>query len=46
MELKNIVIFLIFYLFINSANAELVKPDEKLGPYDVVKNTIKCIKKK
>ena len=45
MELKNIVIFLIFYLFINSANAELVKPDEKLGPYDVVKIQLNALKK-
>ena len=45
MELKNIVIFLIFYLFINSANAELVKPDKKLTPFDVVKIQLNALKK-
>ena len=37
MELKRIFISIFFLGFINSANAEMIKPAENLSAYDVIK---------
>ena len=44
MELKKILIFLIFILFVTQVKAELIKPSEKLDPYDVVKIQLEALK--
>ena len=45
MELKKISITIIFILFSIKVNAELVKPNHKLDPYDVVKIQLEALKK-
>ena len=37
MELKKIYLFIIVILFSNKLNSEIIIPNEKLLPYDVVK---------
>ena len=37
MELKKIIIFCIFIFYFGQLNAELIKPNKKFDPYDVVK---------
>ena len=44
MELKKILIFLFFILFTIAAKAELIKPNKKLEPYDVVKIQLEALK--
>jgi len=44
MELKKILIFLTFVLFFSPLSAELVKPNKKLDPYDVVKIQLEALK--
>ncbi len=44
MELKKILIFLFFILFTIVAKAELIKPNKKLEPYDVVKIQLEALK--
>ena len=46
MELKKISIILIVILFSSHVKAELVKPNTKLDPYDVVKIQLEALKKK
>mgnify|MGYP001300903023 FL=1 len=45
MELKKIAIILIITLFSSHVNAELIKPNEKLDPYDVIKIQLEALKK-
>ena len=45
MELKNIATILIIILFSSQVNAELIKPNEKLDPYDVIKIQLEALKK-
>ena len=45
MELKKISIIIIFILFSTKVNAELIKPNDKLDPYDVVKIQLEALKK-
>ena len=44
MELKKISIILIVILFSSHVKAELVKPNTKLDPYDVVKIQLEALK--
>ena len=44
MELKKILIILIVILFSSHVKAELVKPNTKLDPYDVVKIQLEALK--
>ena len=44
MELKKILIPVIFILFFNSLNADSIAPNEKLLPYDVVKIQLEALK--
>ena len=44
MELKKILIFLFFIFFTKSLTAEIVNPNEKLLPYDVVKIQLEALK--
>ena len=44
MELKKILIILVFVFFTKSLNAEIVNPNEKLLPYDVVKIQLEALK--
>ena len=44
MELKKIIFTLIFVLFSNTLNAELIKPNKTLSPYDVVEVQLKALK--
>ena len=44
MELKKILITIIFILFSNSLNADSITPNEKLLPYDVVKIQLEALK--
>ena len=44
MELKKILILLIFIFFTNSVYAELAKPNKKLEPFDVVKIQLEALK--
>ena len=37
MELKKIILAIFFLSFVNSANAEMIKPAENLSAYDVIK---------
>ena len=41
---KKFIISLIFVLFSSQLNAELVKPNKKLNPYDVVKIQLNALK--
>ena len=45
MELKKISIILIIILFSSQVNAELIKPNETLDPYDVIKIQLEALKK-
>ena len=44
MELKKIILTLIFVFFSNTLNAELLKPNKTLSPYDVVEVQLKALK--
>ena len=44
MELKKIYFFIIIILFSNKLNGEIVNPNEKLLPYDVVKIQLEALK--
>ncbi len=44
MELKKIILTLIFVFFSNTLNAELIKPNKTLSPYDVVEVQLKALK--
>lgn len=44
MELKKTLIFLMFLLYFSNLNADLIKPNEKLEPYDVVKIQLVALK--
>ena len=44
MELKKISIFIIFILFSTQVSAELIKPNIKFDPYDVVKIQLEALK--
>jgi len=44
MELKKILIILFFIFFTKTLSAEIVKPNEKLLPYDVVKIQLEALK--
>ena len=43
MELKKIILFFTLMLYFGPLNAELVKPSNKLDPYDVVKIQLKAL---
>ena len=45
MELKKIIVFFIFIFYFSSLNAELIKPNKQLDPYDVVKIQLEALKK-
>jgi hypothetical protein len=44
MELKKIFIFFLFINFASNLNAEILKPDNKFTPYDVVKIQLNALK--
>ena len=44
MELKKIIISSIFIFYFGHVNAELIKPNKKLDPYDVVKIQLVALK--
>ena len=44
MELKKILTFIIIFFVSTQANAELIKPNKKLDPYDVVKIQLEALK--
>ena len=44
MELKKIILSFIFIFYFSTLNAELIKPSNKLDPYDVVKIQLKALK--
>ena len=44
MELKRYIILFVFTFLTNSAYAELLKPNKKLKPYDVVKIQLEALK--
>ena len=44
MELKKIYLFIIIILFSNKLNSEIINPNEKLLPYDVVKIQLEALK--
>ena len=44
MELKKILFFFIIVLHSNNLNAELIKPNKNLDPYDVVKIQLEALK--
>ena len=44
MELKRYIILFVFTFLTNSAYAELLKPNKKLEPYDVVKIQLEALK--
>ena len=44
MELKKIYLFIIVILFSNKLNSEIINPNEKLLPYDVVKIQLEALK--
>ena len=44
MELKKIILFFILIFYFGPLNAELIKPSNKLDPYDVVKIQLKALK--
>ena len=44
MELKKIIVFFIFIFYFSSLNAELIKPNKQLDPYDVVKIQLIALK--
>ena len=44
MELKKIYLFIIVILFSNKLNSEIINPNKKLLPYDVVKIQLEALK--
>ena len=44
MELKKIYLFIILIFFSNKLNSEIINPNEKLLPYDVVKIQLEALK--
>ena len=44
MELKKIILTIFFLSFVNSANAEMIKPAENLSAYDVIKIQLNALK--
>ena len=44
MELKKVILTCIFVLFFNQLNAELIKPNEKFDPYEVIKIQLDALK--
>ena len=44
MELKKIFIFFLFINFASNLNAEILKPDNKFTPYDVVKIQLNALR--
>ena len=44
MELKKIILTIFLVSFINSANAEIIKPAENLSAYDVIKIQLNALK--
>ena len=44
MELKKICFFIIIILFSSKLSGEIIKPNEKLLPYDVVKIQLEALK--
>ena len=44
MELKKIYLFIIVILFSNKLNSEIINPNEKLLPYDVIKIQLEALK--
>ena len=44
MELKKIYLFIIIIFFTNKLNSEIINPNEKLLPYDVVKIQLEALK--
>ena len=44
MELKKIYLFIIVIFFSNKLNSEIINPNEKLLPYDVVKIQLEALK--
>ena len=44
MELKKIYFFIIIILFNSELNGEIINPNEKLLPYDVVKIQLEALK--
>ena len=44
MELKKIILAIFFLGFVNSANAEMIKPAENLSAYDVIKIQLDALK--
>ena len=44
MELKKILITIVFVLFSSSTNSETIAPNEKLLPYDVIKIQLEALK--
>ena len=44
MELKKVFLFIIIILFSNKLNTEIVNPNEKLLPFDVVKIQLEALK--
>ena len=44
MELKKLILFFIIFLFSNNLNADLINPNTKLDPYDVVKIQLNALK--
>ncbi len=45
MELKKLILLLIFFVFSNQLKADLIKPNKTLNPYDVVKIQLEALKK-
>ena len=44
MELKKLILFFVIFLFSNNLNADLINPNTKLDPYDVVKIQLNALK--
>ena len=44
MEIKKIYLFIFIILFSNQLNSEIINPNEKLSPYDVVKIQLEALK--
>ena len=45
MELKKIILAIFFLGFVNTVNAEMIKPAENLSAYDVIKIQLEALKK-
>ena len=46
MELSKVTIFFLIFFYSTQVNAELIKPNTELEPYDVVKIQLEALKKK